>query len=72
MRKFSFAILIFLAPAISMAQGYNSGRAQTWDFTIGGLYQQADVASGDGGSSLEVDDTWGFGFNIGYNYGWRF
>ena len=67
MHKFSLIILVFLAPAISMAQGYNSGRAHSWDFTIGGLYQKADVASGDGGSSLEVDDELGFGFNIGYN-----
>jgi opacity protein-like surface antigen len=68
MRKFFFVILIFLTPAISMAQGYGSGRAQTWDFTFGALYQQADVATGNGGSSLEVDDAWGLGFNIGYNF----
>ena len=49
-----------------MAQG--SSRAQTWDFSLGAIYQQGDSASGDGGSSLEVDDAWGLGLNIGYNF----
>ncbi len=67
MRKFYLVMTLFLVPAISMAQGYNRGKAQTWEFSVSGIYQQADVASADGGSSLEVDDDVGFGFNIGYN-----
>ena len=51
-----------------MAQGYGSDRARTWDFTFGALYQQADIASGDGGSSLEVDSEVGIAFNLGYNF----
>ena len=68
MRKMLLGTLIFIIPAISMAQGQSSGRGQGWDFSLAGIYQQPDVASGQGGSSLDVDDAWGFGFNIGYNF----
>ncbi len=68
MRKFYLVLMLFLVPAISMAQGYNRGKAQTWEFSVSGIYQQADVASADGGSSLVVDDDVGFGFNVGYNF----
>ena len=68
MRKFFLVITLFLVPAISLAQGYNRGKAQTWEFSVSGIYQQADVASADGGSSLVVDDDVGFGFNVGYNF----
>jgi opacity protein-like surface antigen len=67
MRNCLLAILIFSLPAISTAQGYGSGRAQSWDFSLGAIYQQGDVASGDGGSSLDVDNAWGIGFSVGYN-----
>ena len=51
-----------------MAQGYGNSRAQTWDFGIAAIYQGTDVADGQGGSSLKVDNAWGLGFNIGYNF----
>jgi hypothetical protein len=66
MRKFLLGTIVFMFPAISLGQ--DSGRAQGWDFSIAGIYQQPDIASGQGGSSLDVDDTWGFGFNIGYHF----
>ena len=68
MNKFLLAILFLVAPAISMAQGYGSGRAQTWDFGIGAIYQGTDTSDGQNGSSLKVDNAWGLGFNIGYNF----
>ena len=68
MRKFFLVMTLLLVPAISMAQGYNRGNAQTWEFSVSAVFQQADVAAGDGGSSLVVDDELGFGFNIGYNF----
>ncbi len=68
MRKIVLVMTLFLIPAICVAQGYNRGKAQTWEFSVSGIYQQAYVASGDGGSSLVVDDEVGFGFNVGYNF----
>jgi opacity protein-like surface antigen len=68
MFRYVLLLIIFLAPAISMAQSYTSGRAGTWDFSVGGLYQRPDTSTAGGGSSLEVDDAWGLGFNVGYNW----
>ena len=68
MRKILLCSLIFIVPAIAVAQGRDSGRAQGWDFSLAGIYQQSDVAGGQGGSSLNVDDAWGIGLNIGYNF----
>ena len=74
MKKLFLSAIVLIAPAISAAQGYGSGRAQSWDFSFGVIYQQADVAAGPGDtdpgapqSSLEVDDEFGFGFNVGYH-----
>lgn len=71
MRTIFITTLVLLMPAISMAQ-YNNSRAQTWDFSVAALYQNGSSSGGDGGSSLEVRDTWGFGFNFGYNFNDRF
>ena len=68
MRKILLGMLIFIVPAISVGQGHDSGRGQGWDFSVAGIYQRPDVAGGQGGSSLDVDDAWGIGFNIGYNF----
>jgi len=67
-RKFFLVMFLFLVPAVGMAQNYSQGRAQTWDFSLGAIYQQGDSAGGNGGSSLDVDDAWGIGFNVGYNF----
>lgn len=66
MRKLLLLVTLLSVPAITLAQG--SGRAHSWDFSVSGIYQQGDSASGDGGSSLEIDDEVGLGFNIGYNW----
>ncbi len=68
MRKFFLIMTLLLVPAITMAQGYNRGKAQSWEFSVGAVYQLGDVADGGNGSSLEVEDELGFGFNIGYNF----
>ena len=68
MQKVLLTILILAAPAVSMAQGYGNGRAQTWDFSVGGIYQSGDSSDGQSGSSLDVDSALGFGFNVGYNF----
>ncbi len=68
MRNILIGTLIFMIPAISAGQGQGSGRAQDWDFSVAGIYQRPDIASGQSGSSLDVDDAWGLGFNLGYNF----
>jgi len=68
MKKSLLTILFLIAPAISMAQGYGSGRAQSWDFAVGGIYQYGDASDGSNGSSLDVDSAFGLGFNVGYNF----
>jgi hypothetical protein len=65
MRLSGLAVLFFALPGISLAQG--SGRAQTWEFAVGGLYQDSESANGAGGSSFEMDSALGLAFNIGYN-----
>ena len=60
--------MIFLgAPAISLAQGAGSGRAESWEFSAGAIYQDSESASGTGGSSFSMDSELGFAFNVGYN-----
>jgi len=68
MRKLFVFTLFIVAPAVSMAQGYSANRAQSWDFSIGAIYQNGDKAGGESGSSLDVDSAWGLGFNVGYNF----
>lgn len=34
MRRVILVIALFLVPAIAMAQGYNQGKAQTWEFSF--------------------------------------
>ena len=68
MRKIAIAALILLVPGLVTAQGFSNSRAKSWEFSIGAIYQYGDSASGEEGSSLDVDDAWGLGFNLGYNF----
>ena len=56
-----------LVPAVSLAQ-FNNSRAQSWDFSLGAIYQNGNNSSGEGGSSLDVRNTWGLGFNFTYHF----
>ena len=70
--------LLFLSPALALAQWSSNGsRAQTWEFSVGAIYQDSLSVGGtgtDGGasvpnaSSLSVSDEWGFTFNGTYNF----
>lgn len=66
MKNSLLSILLLVVPAISMAQG--NGRAQTWDFSIGALYQYGNTSDGENGSSLEIQPEYGLGFNVGYHF----
>jgi opacity protein-like surface antigen len=70
--------LLVLSPALALAQWSNSGgRAQTWEFSVGAIYQDSLSVGGTGTdgdanqpntSSLSVGDEWGFTFNGTYNF----
>jgi len=61
-------LLLVLLPTLTFAQGYSRDRAKTWDFSIGGIYQDGDSPDGTGGSSLDLKSDLGIAFNIGYNF----
>jgi len=71
MKKLILATSILILPALASAQ-YNNSRAQSWDFSVGAIYQGGASSKGDGGSTFEVRDNWGFGFNVGYHFNNRF
>lgn len=63
------AVLLLVLPAVTLAQGFGRGdRAQTWDFSVGAIYQDGASASGSGGSSVDIGSELGFTFNAGYNF----
>ena len=64
MYRIIIAILIIAIPAISNAQ---MNRANTWEWSIAGLYQESKNMAGENGSSLRIDGAGGLGFNISYN-----
>ena len=68
MRGWKFVVALLLAlPAVSSAQGQGGGRANTWDFQLGGIYQLSESVKGKGGSSLDMDSELGITFGLGYN-----
>ena len=60
-------LLLVLLPTLTFAQGYSRDRAKTWDFSIGGIYQDGDSPDGTGGSSLDLKSDLGIAFNIRLN-----
>ena len=48
------------------------GRAGTWDFWIPITYQLSTTIDGQGGSSVDVEDSFGFGMGFGYNFNDQF
>lgn len=72
MRRLALAAVLLL-PAVAAAQNWGNGdRSQSWDFSVSGIYQGGETASGEAGSSLKVKDSWGFGFGFDYNFNKRF
>jgi opacity protein-like surface antigen len=50
---------------IALAQG---NRANSWEWSFAVLYQESKSMGSTAGSSLNVDDDYGIGFNFGYNF----
>jgi opacity protein-like surface antigen len=53
---------------------YDDLRQGQWEASVAAVSQGSVDLEGEGGSSVEVDDSWGWGFSIGYNMNanWHF
>ena len=72
MRKILLTVVL-MVPAVAAAQNWGPGdRSQSWDLSVSGVYQDGETVGGEGGSSLTVKDTWGFGFGFDYHFSKRF
>jgi opacity protein-like surface antigen len=70
MRGITLAIVLLLAvPSVTFAQSYggSGSRANSWDFTLGGIYQDGQKSAGNGGSSLDIKTALGFTMGLDYN-----
>jgi opacity protein-like surface antigen len=63
---------LLLAGATGLAAAQSSSRAGKWEFMLIPQYSDSFDANGNGGSRLEVDGAWGFGFGMAYNFDERF
>jgi opacity protein-like surface antigen len=65
----------FYSP-VAEAQEYMAsrpgGRGGTWEFSLPLIYSGSTTWNGQGGSSVDLDATWGFGFGFGYNFNEHF
>ena len=65
------AVLLLLMAGSAWSQGaFRFGpdeRAGEWNLSIGATYQGSEFINGEGGSSVDLSDDWGFLFNVGYN-----
>jgi hypothetical protein len=71
MRAMKLTMLLLLAlPGVASAQSFGTvgSRANTWDFSLGGIYQSGQKSTGKGGSSLDLKSELGFTFGMGYNF----
>jgi len=63
--RLAITLVIFLAvPGLALAQG---DRSRSWEWSIAALYQESEQATGESGSSLNLNHEYGIGFNLGYN-----
>ena len=62
-----FALLTANADAQSYTTSRPGGRAGTWDFFMPLTYNPTSNWTGQGGSTVDLDATFGFGFGFGYN-----
>ncbi len=69
MRAITAVIIFFAIPGIALAQG---DRSRSWEWSFAALYQESENMGSEGGSTLAVDGTLGFGLNFGYNLSNKF
>lgn len=60
------AVLLTGTAAVCAAQ--SSPRAGKWEFTLTPQYTESWSANGRNGSRIEVDQGWGFGLGLAYNF----
>lgn len=69
---FLIAAIWIIVPALAGAQSFSSsrpgGRSGSWDFFLSPIYAESETVKGKGGSSVDLNDDWGFGFGFGYNF----
>ena len=58
-------MLLIALPCISSAQ---SNRAQNWEVSVSGVFQDSKSLGGEGSSSLNIASDTGFGLNFAYNF----
>ena len=74
MIKRAFILLLLLAVSgtlqaqrFNKAQIYDGLRYHKWEVSLLTQYQNSTGEDGAEGESLDIEDTWGFGFTIGWN-----
>jgi len=74
MRTILIAILLLAVPGLGQAQTYfnSGGVAKTWEWSVAGIYQYKENASGTNGSGIEIDPALGLGINFAYNVNNKF
>jgi opacity protein-like surface antigen len=73
----SIIIFALFAPVLALAQFGPSGRADSWEVSIGAFNQVSQNLGGEdsdpgaavpNSSSLDIDSEWGYTFNVTYNF----
>ena len=67
----AMAAVYICMPTVAGAQGSairSADRTGTWDFILPITYSDETTVDGQGGSSADINDTFGFGFGAGYNF----
>jgi opacity protein-like surface antigen len=65
MQKVLIALLLI---GMSFTAHAQRDKSRTWEWSIAGLYQDSKNMDSESGSSLQVDNALGIGFNVGYNW----
>jgi opacity protein-like surface antigen len=65
MQKVLIALLLI---GMSFTAHAQRDKSRTWEWSIAGLYQDSKNMGSESGSSLQVDNALGIGFNVGYNW----
>jgi opacity protein-like surface antigen len=62
------ALLFFCSGAAPASAEDASLRSKRWEILLGPQYTLARNLGFDGGTTAKINDTWGFAFQIGYNF----